>query len=321
MMNRAEPPPARPGGRDGAGGGPVDSGCGQLPAGLISAYARGALDAAAAWSVEAHVPGCSACRAVLAGCGQGDRLARNRSALLVRLALPAPGPADRVLRRCGVPEHVLRLLAVTPSLRRSWLAGVLLVLAATIGAAYLLPPGAVAGAPLTGPSGLPGGPAAGSSLAALVPFLLLAPMLPLAAVAAAFTARLDPAAALATAAPVSGVWLLCVRAVAVISATMLPTMLAALALPGPWWLGPAMLLPALAVCAAALAAGTIAGPAAGAVGASLAWVAAVTAAGLAAGRPSLVLGATGQLAALAVLIGAAAVIAARRTRIDFGWTG
>ena len=45
------------------------------------------------------------------------------------------------------------------------------------------------------------------------------------------------------------------------------------------------------------------------------------AAGLAAGRPSLVLEPTGQLAALAVLIGATAVIAARRTRIDFGWTG
>jgi hypothetical protein len=300
--------------RHDAEGRPADGGCPALAPGLATAYARGEIGAAATWSVEAHVPGCAACRAALAGGAQRDRLAVNRSVLLARLGLPAAGPASRVLRRCGVPEHILTILAATPSLRRSWLTGVLLALAAAVGAAYLLAPGAAARTLL-------GGPAAGSAWAGLIPFLVLAPTLPLAAVAAAFSARLDPASDLATAAPVSGVWLLCVRAVAVIGATLLPTVLAALALPGPGWLPAAVLLPALAGSAAALAVSTVAGAVPAAVGVGAGWVAAVVAVGVVTDSPAPVLGPVGQLASLAVLIGAAATVAARRARFDFGGTG
>jgi Putative zinc-finger len=298
-------------------GRPAEGGCPELAPGLVTAYARGEVSGAAAWSVEAHVPGCEACRATLAGGGQRDRLAANRSVLLARLGLPPADPVARALRRCGVPEHVPAILAATPSLRRSWLTGVLLALAAAVGAAYLLR----SGAPVPGMIIRAGGGGPRGAWAGLVPFLVLAPMLPLAAVAAAFSARLDPATDLATAAPVSGVWLLCVRAVAVIGATLLPTVLAALALPGPWWLPAAVLLPALAVSAAALAASSVAGPVPGAIGAGLGWVAAVVAAGVVTGSPAPVLGPAGQLAALAVVIGAAAMVAARRQRIDFGRTG
>jgi hypothetical protein len=53
----------------------------------------------------------------------------------------------------------------------------------------------------------------------------------------------------------------------------------------------------------------------------VAWTAVVAAVGLAEGSPAPVFGPAGQLAAVAVLLGALVMIAARRKRIDFGWTG
>ena len=298
--------------------------CAQLSGDLLARYAGGALDEATAWSVEAHVPGCAPCRAVLAARLDGSRLERNKSVLLTRLALPGPGPAGRVLRWCRVPGHVVTLLSATPALRRSYLAGVALVLAAAIGAAYLLvPDGLVGGPAVVGSAGTgPGTSAAGLAAAAaarawagLLPYLAVAPLVPLIAVAAAFSARLDPAYELALAAPVSALWLLLVRAVAVVAVTLVPTAAAALALPGPWWLASALLLPALAVCAAALAAATVVGPVTGAIGAGTAWVAVVTAA-IVARHPAAAFGPAGQAGAAAVLLIAAAVLAVRRERFE-----
>jgi anti-sigma factor RsiW len=128
--------------------------CAQLSGDLLARYASGGLDEATAWSVEAHVPACAPCRAALAAQLDGHRLERNKSVLLTRLALPPPGPAGRALRWCRVPDHVVTLLSATPSLRRSWLAGVALVLAAAIGSAYLLvPDGLGGGAAITRPAG------------------------------------------------------------------------------------------------------------------------------------------------------------------------
>ncbi|HEV2370878.1 MAG TPA: hypothetical protein VGS19_01805 [Streptosporangiaceae bacterium] len=285
----------------------VSYACPVLSAGTVAAYLAGELGTVAAWSVEAHVPGCAVCQRSMAGTDP-ERVARNRRVLLTRLALPELGLIGRALRRIGVPEHVIRLLSATPSLRRSWLAGMALVLATAVGLAHLLAPG---------PAALVSLPASDT----LVPFLVLAPLLPLAAVATAFSARLDPAAALATAAPVPKIRLLCVRGTAVIAAALVPTVLAAFALPGPWWLPEALLLPALAVCVSALAAGTVAGMLPGAVAAGAAWVAAAVGTGLADGSPVKAFGPVGQVAALAVLLGAAAFIVARRDRLDFGLMG
>jgi hypothetical protein len=298
--------------------------CAQLSGGLLAGYASGALDEPTAWSVEAHVPGCARCRAALAARLDGSRLARNKSVLVTRLALAQPGPVGRALRCCGVPDHIVTLLSVTPALRRSWLAGVALVLAAAIGAAYLVMPDGLAGGPaLAGPA-VTGPGTSGAALAAaaalgawagLLPYLAVAPLVPLIAVAAAFSARLDPAYELALAAPVSALWLLLVRATAVVAVTLVPTAAAALALPGPWWLASALLLPALAVCAAALAAATAVGPVTGAVGAGTAWVA-VVAAAVAARHPAVAFGPAGQATAAAVLLAAAAVLAVRRDRFE-----
>jgi len=286
---------------------------------LVAAYSRGALAQAAAWSVEAHLPACRYCRAALAVEVDRARLERNRAVLLTRLALSqAGGPvtgtaavlltglAGRLAAWCGVPPHIWRLLSVTPSLRRSWLAGVALVLGTAIGTARFV----VVHAEAAGATARPAG---------LLLFLLLAPLLPLAGVAAAFYPRLDPAADLATAAPLSGIWLFCVRAVAVIAAVLVPVMLAALAVPGGGWLPLLVVLPALAVSTAAVALATVVRPLAAAIGVGVGWVGVVAGASLTAGSAVIAYGGMAQAASLGVLIAAGCLFAARRRALDFGW--
>jgi hypothetical protein len=284
---------------------------------LVICYGRGVLGSTAAWSVEEHLPACGSCRSVLAEHLDQARLNRNRSVLITRLAMqdgPAAGwlarLAERAVARCGVPGHVWRLLSVTPSLRRSWLAGVALVLGTAIGAARF-------SASVPGLGGTVGH--GGTLVEGLLPFLILAPLLPLAGVAAAFHPRLDPAADLATAAPVSGVWLFCVRSAAVIGAALIPTVLAALALPGSGWLPTLVVLPALAVSAVALALATLVQPLPAALGAGAGWVAAVCGAGLVAGSPAVAYRGAAQAAWFVVVAAACCLLAVRHRTLDFGW--
>jgi hypothetical protein len=281
-------PPAAPGGHAGAS--------------LLAAYASGTGEASAAWSVETHLAACRGCRQRISAHADAERLARNRAAVLVRVALPE-GRTGRVLRRCGVPDHLLRLLAATPSLRRSWLLSVLGVLAVvTIETAFV---------ERAGPAGPPG-------QAGLMPFLLVAPLLILASVAAAFMPALDPAHRLAVAAPFSGLTLLLARAVSALAAALIPVICAAFLVPGPPWLPAALLLPSLALCATALAAATVVGPVAAAIGSAALWVLPVVA--LAVAHPPLVvLQWHAQYACAVVLLAAAAVLLIRHDRFDFGW--
>jgi hypothetical protein len=179
---------------------------------LLASYAAGTAGAVADLSVEAHLTTCASCRAVLSAHVAPERLARNRSALLVRAALGDGGRGQRLLRRCGVPDHLLSLLAATPSLRASWLLSVLAVAAVAAAEAAAVSYRWIPGGPVTGHPGP----------AALAPFLLVAPLLVLAGVAAAFLPVFDPAWRLAAAAPFSGVTLLLVRAVCALAAALVP---------------------------------------------------------------------------------------------------
>jgi hypothetical protein len=276
----------------------------------MAGYAAGTVDGVAAWSVEAHLTGCARCRSVLSAHVDAERLARNRSVLLVRAAIGEEGRMRRVLRRCGLPDHVLRLLAATPSLRRSWLLSVMAVLAVVAGEAAAAGYGWI---PAVGHGRIAGYP--GQFLA---PFLLVVPLLVLAGVAAAFLPMFDPAYRLAVAAPFSGFILLLVRSVSALAAALVLAVAAAFAVPGPGWLPAALLLPSLAVCAFALAAATVVDPRAAAVMAGVLWVLPVL--WLATESvPLMIVRPGAQFTCAAVLCVCAVVLLARRDR--FEWDG
>jgi hypothetical protein len=276
---------------------------------LLASYAVGTLEAVAVWSVEAHLTACVSCRSALSAHVDAQRLARNRSVVLVRAAIGEGGRPRRVLCRCGVPDHVLRLLAATPSLRGSWLLSVVGVLAVVSGEAVAVRYGWL---------GWHGGAAGPPNPEILAPFLLVAPLLVLAGVAAAFLPWFDPAHPLAIAAPFDGFTLLLVRAVSALVAALVPVIGAAFLLPGPRWLPVALLLPSLALCAFALAAATIVTPRAAAITAGLLWAVLVLLLMTSHG-PLPIVQRNGQFACAAVLCAAAVVLLARRGRFDLGW--
>ena len=275
---------------------------------LLAAYAAGQLSGTATWSIEAHIMACAACRGALSAHAEAGRLARNRSVLLVRLASGEDGMARRLLRRCGVPDYLVALLAATPSLRRSWVLSVVGVLAVVTGEAALVKYGF--GRAL---------PSWRLDQDLLVPFVLIAPLLALASVAGAFIPMFDPAYRLAIAAPFPGLTLLMVRAISALATALIPVACAAFLAPGPGWLPAAFLLPSLAVCAIALAAGTVVSPAAAAIGAGTLWalpVLLLTVTHL----PLTIVEWRGQAACLVALLAAAAVLLLRRDRFEFGST-
>jgi hypothetical protein len=301
-MTRSLPGPAEP--AAGAGG--------HASPDHLAGYAAGTADVALVWSVETHLTGCARCRSALSGQVDAERLARNRSVLLVRAALPESGGRVRgLLCRCGVPDHLLRLLAATPSLRMSWLLSVAGVLAVVAGEAAGVRYGWISA---SGPAAPPGHPGT-----ALAPFLVVGPLLVLAGVVAAFLPMFDPASQLAAAAPFSGVTLLLVRAVSALAAALVPVTAAAFIVPGPGWLPVGLLLPSLALCSFALAAATVMEPRAAAVTAGALW--ALPALLLAAAHiPLLIVQRNAQLACAALLCASALVLLARRDRFDMGWS-
>jgi hypothetical protein len=120
--------------------------------------------------------------------------------------LPRAGVAERLMR-LGVAEHTARLLAATPALRGSWLLAVATVLAFAVLAAWTTP-----------------------GQDANLAFLCVAPLLPLAGIAAAYGPGIDPTYEIGLAAPLRSFRLL-LRAAAVLAAAALLAAAASLALP------------------------------------------------------------------------------------------
>ncbi|MCI3272016.1 zf-HC2 domain-containing protein [Streptomyces cylindrosporus] len=262
----------------------------------LRAYAQGELAAPMLWSADTHLVACAECRGVLASVSDPVSLDAGWERLDAELDAPRPGLFERTLVRVGVADHVARLLAATPVLRRSWLGSVVAVLVMSVAAAH-----------------------SARNSASPTLFLALAPLLPLAGVALSYGPALDSTYEMAVVAPVHGFRLLMIRTVAVLAAVLGLSGLATLALPG-YGLGAlAWLLPALALTSTGLALSARLGPvlAPSLVGGG--WVAVLLAAKAADAGPGSTLApftAAGQGVAAAVAVLAGGLLFLVRDRFD-----
>jgi hypothetical protein len=257
----------------------------------LASYVAGGTSAATAASAEAHLTSCADCRSRLTSHQDTDRLAAIWRGVDDRVAVASLPWFERSLVRVGVGEDSARLLAATPSLTTSWLAslGVAVALAVVF---------------------------AGGSRHGMLVWLTLAPMLPVAGVAAAYGRLADPAYELAVAAPYSMLRLLLLRSVAVVGSTIVIVGLGSLALLGNGWSAVAWLLPALALSTTTLALSARVTPVWAAASVLTTWVALVLAVRRA-DNDLAAFGVVGQLVAVAVV--AVAIVALAQQRPTFAF--
>jgi hypothetical protein len=256
---------------------------------LLAAYVAGALDAISGASVEQHLVRCADCRAAITPLV--DQAARGRAWSNIRDAVQSPPQplTIRLARRLGVSEPASILLAATASLRTAWLAGAFVALGfATLAVGF-----------------------AGKDL--IAPFLLVAPMVPVLGVAAAYGPHEDPLESLVVTAPYGRSRLILVRALAILLSVLPITALLGLLLPGPLWLAAAWLGPALALVPVLLALSSFVGPRIGGAVVSIAWsgIVLLSVRELPATWP---VEASQQLAYLALAVASCAVLALRARR-------
>lgn len=268
---------------------------------VVAAYVAGTLGEAEALRVEHAVLVDPAARRqvndVSAAALGAERLDLAWFGIEVGLAPPRRGWLERAVVRCGLPADLARLMAATPSMRRSWLL-------------------AAAGALLFGLAAASPDRADGTAGSTFL-FLVLAPLVPVMGVALAYGPGVDPAHEVTVAAPVSGARLVLVRTLAVLSLSIGAGGLGALLLRRREGIdAAAWLLPALGLSATCLALTTFVRPRTAGWTVGGAWIAvAVLASG--GGAADVVLFRPGGQIAMAVLaIVGAVVTVVRRRRFD-----
>jgi len=110
---------------------------------------------------------------------------------------PRRHPIERLMGRLGVPVHIARVLAVSPSERAPWFGGIAVALLVAVAADLF-----------------------SASERTVFAFLVAAPLLPLMGVTAAITFRRDPLHELVVAVPTPGFKLFLMRALAVLIPTV-----------------------------------------------------------------------------------------------------
>ncbi len=214
---------------------------------LLAAYVAGSLDAIGGASVEQHLVRCGECRARIGPLVDPQPLGRAWSAIRDAAQSPTLPPLTRLARRVGVSEPTAVLLAATTSLRTAWLVSAFVAVAFAAAAVVLT----------------------GGEL--IAPFLLVAPMVPVVGVAAAYGPQDDPLESLVVTAPYGRTRLILVRTLAVLVCVLPFTVALGLLLPGPLWLAAAWLGPALALVPVLLALAAFIGPRTGVAVVSIAW--------------------------------------------------
>lgn len=287
-----------------------------VPPGALRAWVEGTGGMAAGASVEQHLMSCAQCRDVVRTLSvRGGQDPVGAPALA-----PALDPAldfaldfealwtgireeiepqrlnlvGRVLVRLGVRESDAILLSTAPSLTGAWITGMVLVVVFSLMASTW-----------------------GSGRGVGV-FLVLAPLLPVAGVAAAYGAEADPTHELALSAPYSKIRLLLLRTGAVVATCVPLTIVASVPIDGPWWVSVVWLVPALAFVLATLAAATFAPPVYAAGLITVAWVGA-TVPSLIRQEPLAMFDATALVTYAVIAVVAAAVFTTRIKHLATDW--
>jgi len=247
------------------------------------------------WSIEAHLAACGQCRYRLADVADPALVRAGWARLDAELDAPRPGPVESMLVRLGVHEHTARLLAATPVLRWSWLAAVTVTLVLAATAAHLA-----------------------QGMAAPLPFLAVAPLLPLVGVAVSFGPGVDPTYELAVVAPLHTFRLLLLRCAAVLGTTTVLSAAVIPALPGSGPVVLAWLLPALVLTLLSLALTPRFGPVAAAVGVGVGWVVLLASTVRFDTGESLLFGTGGQAVLAVAAVGAAVFLVKVRPGFETG---
>lgn len=214
------------------------------------AYAAGELDPVAEASVDAHVMSCPACRNSARTHVERVELEPVWQSIRAEVSRPQLPASVAWLRRLGVPHDDLVLLTASGGLLEAW--------AVAVGTA-LVCVFAVTFAPVHQQTS----------------FLLLAPLVPVLAVVAAYDAT-DPLRTLLTSTPYSKLRLALLRTAATLAVAVPVTLAVSLVLPGLDSLTFMWLLPGLALTASTLVLLTWLRPWTAATSAGLAWAAVVT---------------------------------------------
>ncbi len=254
-----------------------------------------AVDGITAASLEAHLLTCGRCRARVSERTSTTLVADSWRRVAAAIDEPRLSLLERVMIRLGVSESTARLLAGTPSLG---LAG--------LGSIIVLASAAVASGRATDTSG---------------GFLVLAPLLPLLAIATAFAAVADPAGEAGVATPLHGIGLVLRRAVVLLVAVFMVLGAADLAVGEVGVPVIAWVLPALALTLGALALGTWYRAETAASGLAIVWTLAVVGVrwmdGFQTGyADTATFSPPGQAIALLVLVIATAVVVVRRDQFQ-----
>lgn len=263
---------------------------------LLVHYQGGRLGDTASFSVEAHLVGCAPCRRLISDAIDPARRDQLWAGVIDRMDWPDPRRAERALARVGVPAHTARLLAMTPSIRMSWLLSMVTVLVAAVVASHSFGEGPFL-------------------------FLVVAPLVPVAGIAVSFGRSIDPLYEVGLATPTGGFRLMLIRATSVLVSSLAVSMVPAVLLTEARWMV-VWMIPALAVTVLTLLVSTVISVSAAAGVVCTLWLVGVAMTELGASTRYAAFGASAQMTFGGLALGSAALLMIRRQsfeRVGHDW--